>query len=53
MTFHTFGNRGNQSLLLWGSRAGQGRDKGTGTCPTPKVREYQVTHFRFLDTNEM
>ena len=26
------------------------RDKGTGTCPIPIVMEYQVTHFRFLDT---
>ncbi len=22
-------------------------------CPTPIASEYQVTHFRFLDTNKM
>ena len=28
-------------------------DKGTGTSPTPIVREYQVTHFRFLNFKSM
>ena len=28
-------------------------NNGTSTCPTPIVKEYQVTHFQFLDTDEM
>ena len=32
-------------------QGGRVEDTGTGTCPTPIVREYQVTHFRFLDFN--